>query len=132
MIPGSTSRETVEFAAGRGYPYVALATRLEATDALFKAYDEIAEKHGHTPALGHRGYFTRVHVAPTGEQAPEEGREQLGGRVAQQLNELRVRFGVGHLGVSHFAVEDYGRTLRNIELLGNEVFPRLREMASED
>ncbi|MDE0229707.1 MAG: hypothetical protein OXJ62_12720, partial [Spirochaetaceae bacterium] len=52
--------------------------------------------------------------------------------VARQLNELRVRFGVGHLGVSHFAVEDYGHTLRNLELLGNEVFPRLREMAAED
>ena len=52
--------------------------------------------------------------------------------VARQLNELRVRFGVGHLGVSHFAVEDYGHTLRNLELLGNEVFPRLREMAAGD
>lgn len=198
MIPGSTSRETVEFAAERGYPYVALATRLEATDALFAAYNEIAENAGHVPTPGHRGYFTRVHVAPTDEQALEEGREQFGGRVAQvtsmvdmkihpdvgawmappgyvsreaaiarrrymggtpyafftqgyekaletrqiiigspetvarQLNELRVRFGVGHLGVSHFAVEDYGRTLRNLELLGNEVFPRLREMAAED
>ena len=198
MIPGSTSRETVEFAAERGYPYVALATRLEATDALFKAYDEIAVEHGHTPTPAHRGYFTRVHVAPTDEQALEEGREQFGGRVAQvtsmvdmkihpdvgawmappgyvsreaaiarrrymggtpyafftqgyekaletrqiivgspetvarQLNELRVRFGVGHLGVSHFAVEDYGHTLRNLELLGNEVFPRLRDMAAGD
>lgn len=142
-----------------------------------------------------RGY---PYVAPTDEQALEEGREQFGGRVAQvtsmvdmkihpdvgawmappgfvsreaaiarrrymggtpyafftqgyekaletrqiiigspdtvvrQLNELRVRFGVGHLGVSHFAVEDYGRTLRNLELLGEEVFPRLRELAAED
>ena len=198
MIPGSTSRETVEFAAERGYPYVALATRLEATDALFAAYNEIAEKAGHATTPDRRGYFTRVHVAPTDEQAHEEGREQFGGRVAQvtsmvdmkihpdavawmqppgyvspeaalarrkymggtpyafftqgyetalktrqiiigspetvarQLNELRVRFGVGHLGVSHFAVEDEGRTMRNLELLGEEVFPRLREMAAED
>ena len=198
MIPGSTSRETVEFAAERGYPYIALATRLEATDALFAAYNEIAEQAGHATTPDRRGYFTRVHVAPTDEQAHEEGREQFGGRVAQvtsmvdmkihpdavawmqppgyvspeaalarrkymggtpyafftqgyekaletrqiiigspetvarQLNELRVRFGVGHLGVSHFAVEDEGRTLRNLELLGEEVFPRLREMAAED
>ena len=198
MIPGSTSRETVEFAAERGYPYIALATRLEATDALFAAYNEIAEQAGHATTPDRRGYFTRVHVAPTDEQAHEEGREQFGGRVAQvtsmvdmkihpdavawmqppgyvspeaalarrkymggtpyafftqgyekaletrqiiigspetvarQLNELRVRFGVGHLGVSHFAVEDEGRTMRNLELLGEEVFPRLREMAAED
>ena len=198
MIPGSTSRETVEFAAERGYPYIALATRLEATDALFAAYNEIAEQAGHATTPDRRGYFTRVHVAPTDEQAHEEGREQFGGRVAQvtsmvdmkihpdavawmqppgyvspeaalarrkymggtpyafftqgyekaletrqiiigspetvarQLNELRVRFGVGHLGVSHFAVEDEGRTLRNLELLGEEVFPRLRELAAED
>ena len=52
--------------------------------------------------------------------------------VVRQLNELRVRFRVGHLGVSHFAVEDYGRTMRNLELLGEEVFPRLRELAAGD
>ena len=35
-------------------------------------------------------------------------------------------------GVSHFAVEDYGRTRRNLELLGEEVFPRPRELAAGD
>ena len=83
MIPGSTSRETVEFAALRGYPYIALATRLEATDELFAAYDEIAEKAGHATTADRRGYFTRVHVAPTEEQAHEEGQALFGGRVAQ-------------------------------------------------
>ncbi len=83
MIPGSTSRETVEFAALRGYPYIALATRLEATDELFAAYDEIAGKAGHATTADRRGYFTRVHVAPTEEQAHEEGQALFGGRVAQ-------------------------------------------------
>lgn len=197
-IPGSTSRETVEWAAERGYPYVALATRLEATDELFQTYNDTAEKAGHTPTPAHRGYFTRVHVAETDEQAHEEASALFGGRIAQvtsmtemkihpdagawmsppgyvtreaaltrrkymggtpyafftqgyeaalerrsvivgspatvvaQLNDLRVRFGVGHLGMSHFPIDDGNATQQQLELLGEKVFPQLRDLASSD
>jgi alkanesulfonate monooxygenase SsuD/methylene tetrahydromethanopterin reductase-like flavin-dependent oxidoreductase (luciferase family) len=198
MIPGSTSRETVEWAARRGYPYVALATRLEATDQMFDFYDETARAHGFEVTPGHHGYMMRVHVAETDEKAHEEGKALFGGRIAQvssmtdmkihpdvgawmappgyvskeaaltrkkfmggtpyafftqgyekalettqivvgspetvvkKLNELRKRFRLGHLGISHFPLEDESQTQRNMELLGERVFPRLREMADAD
>ena len=198
MIPGSTSRETVEWAAERGYPYVALATRLEATDQLFKTYNETAERAGHATTPDRRGYFTRVHVAPTDEQAHEEAQALFGGRIAQvtsmadmkihpdvgawmappgyvtreaaltrrkymggtpyafftqgyetaleasqvvvgspetvvgKLDALRACFGVGHLGLSHFPIEDESMTHRQLELLGERVFPQLRDLASSD
>jgi alkanesulfonate monooxygenase SsuD/methylene tetrahydromethanopterin reductase-like flavin-dependent oxidoreductase (luciferase family) len=83
MVPGSTSAETVIWAAERNYPYVALATRLEATDALFATYDRTAEAAGHTVTPGHHGYVIRVHVAPTDAEAHAQGRELFGGRIAQ-------------------------------------------------
>jgi alkanesulfonate monooxygenase SsuD/methylene tetrahydromethanopterin reductase-like flavin-dependent oxidoreductase (luciferase family) len=52
--------------------------------------------------------------------------------VVKKLNELRKRFRLGHLGISHFPMEDESQTQRNMELLGERVFPRLREMADAD
>jgi len=198
MIPGSTSKETVEWAAKRGYPYLALATRLDATEQMFDYFDEVAQAHGHEVTPGHHGYTTRVHVAETDEQAHEEAKKLFGGRRAQvtsmadmklhpdvgawmappgyvskeaamirrkymggtpyaffakgyekaledrqvvvgspdtvveQLNELRKRFRAGHLGIAHFPIEDESMTERNLELLGERVFPKLRELADED
>jgi alkanesulfonate monooxygenase SsuD/methylene tetrahydromethanopterin reductase-like flavin-dependent oxidoreductase (luciferase family) len=83
MVPGSTSAETVIWAAEHGYPYIALATRLEATDGLFKTYDDALRKRGIEPTPEHHGYVIRVHVAATDEQAHTEARELFGGRVAQ-------------------------------------------------
>lgn len=197
MIPGSTSRETVDWAAQRGYPYIALATNLEATDTLFRTYNETATAAGHTPTPYHRGYMIRVHVAETEDQAHEEGRKLFGSRVAAvtsmsqikihpdagawmappgyvtreaarlrrkfmggtpyafftqgyegalknnniivgtpdqvvaKLDELRRRWGLGHLGVSNLPIDDEAITLRNLEMFGAKVFPRLREMAAE-
>ncbi|MDX2221564.1 MAG: LLM class flavin-dependent oxidoreductase, partial [Rhodospirillaceae bacterium] len=83
MVPGSTSAETVIWAAERNYPYVALATRLEATDTLFATYDRTAAAAGHTVTPAHHGYVIRVHVAPSDDEAHAQGRELFGGRVAQ-------------------------------------------------
>ena len=50
----------------------------------------------------------------------------------EQLNDLRKRFGAGHLGLSHFPIEDHIATIRQLELLGEKVFPPLRDLASSD
>ena len=196
MVPGSTSAETVIWAAEHNYPYVALATRLEATDGLFDTYDETLRKTGIAPTPHHHGYMIRVHVAATDEQAHVEGRQLFAGRVAQvssmtdmkmhpdagawmappgyvskeaarqrrkfmggtpyafftqgyekaletaqvvvgspttvvaKLDELRKRFRLGHVGVAHFPMDDEYMTERSLVMLGNDVFPRLRELAA--
>ena len=97
MIPGSTSRETVEWAAKRGYPYVALATRLEATEQMFNYYDQTARDHGHTVTNHNHGYMIRVHIAKTDEQAHEEGKLLFGGRMAQitSMTDMKIHPDVG-------------------------------------
>ncbi len=198
MIPGSTSKETIEWAAKHGYPYVALATRLDATDEMFNFYDKTAEEYGHTVSYNNHGYMIRVHLAESDEKAHEEGKELFGGRMAQitsmknmkinpdvtawmqppgfvskeaalarrkfmggtpyafftqgyekalensqivvgspetvvkNLNKLRKRFKVGHLGISHFPIEDESMTKRSLELFGEKVFPALRDSAQND
>jgi alkanesulfonate monooxygenase SsuD/methylene tetrahydromethanopterin reductase-like flavin-dependent oxidoreductase (luciferase family) len=198
MIPGSTSRETVDWAAQRGYPYIALATSLEATDNLFRSYNETATAAGHRVGPGHRGYMIRVHVAEDEAKAHEEGRELFGNRVAQvtsmskmkihpdagawmappgyvtreaarqrrkylggtpfafftqgyegalannniivgtpeqvvaKLDALRRRWQLGHLGIANLPIEEESRAVRNLELFGTQVFPRLRELAAAD
>ena len=46
MIPGAVSKNTVQWAARRRYPYVMLATRLEPTRQSFEYYDEVAREAG--------------------------------------------------------------------------------------
>lgn len=83
MVPGSTSTETVLWAAEHGYPYIALATRMEATDGLFANYDDALRKRGIEPTPAHHGYVIRVHVAASDDQAHAEARALFGGRIAQ-------------------------------------------------
>jgi alkanesulfonate monooxygenase SsuD/methylene tetrahydromethanopterin reductase-like flavin-dependent oxidoreductase (luciferase family) len=73
-IPGTTSPETVIWAAKHGYPYIALAPPLELVEDVFTLYDKTAQEAGFTPTTEHRGYVIRVNVADTDEKSYEEGK----------------------------------------------------------
>ena len=80
-IPGTTSPETVIWAAQHAYPYIALAPPLDLAEDVFELYDTTAREAGHTPTTDHRGYVVRVAVADTDEEAYEQGKHfywQLG------------------------------------------------------
>ncbi len=79
MIPGAVSKNTVQWAARRRYPYVMLATRLEPTRQSFEYYDEVAREAGYEAGPEHRGYLIKVHVDETEELADEVGRKFLTG-----------------------------------------------------
>jgi alkanesulfonate monooxygenase SsuD/methylene tetrahydromethanopterin reductase-like flavin-dependent oxidoreductase (luciferase family) len=79
MIPGVMSKNTVEWAARRRYPYVMLATRLEPTKQSFDYYAEIAAEEGYEAGPEHRSYLIKVHVDETEELADEVGRKFLTG-----------------------------------------------------
>ena len=78
-IPGAISQRTVEWAAQRRYPYVMLATRLDATQQGFAYYDEQARESGYEAGPQHRGYLFKVHVDETEELAAEVGKKFLTG-----------------------------------------------------
>ena len=79
MIPGAVSKNTVQWAARRRYPYVMLATRLEPTRQSFEYYDEVAREAGYEAGPEHRGYLIKVHVDETEELADEVARKFLTG-----------------------------------------------------
>jgi alkanesulfonate monooxygenase SsuD/methylene tetrahydromethanopterin reductase-like flavin-dependent oxidoreductase (luciferase family) len=76
-IPGVVSTETVKFAAKHRYPYIALNTAPEQTQAVWKLYDEAAEQAGYKSGPSQRGYLLRCHVAETEEKALENARQFL-------------------------------------------------------
>lgn len=76
-IPGVASKETVEFAAERRYPYVALNTAMETTMRVWNLYAETARRVGYEPGPENRGYEIRVHVQDTWEKALECAREYM-------------------------------------------------------
>ncbi|MGD9998784.1 MAG: LLM class flavin-dependent oxidoreductase [Acidimicrobiia bacterium] len=61
-VPGVSSKETILFAAEHGYPYVCLSTTVDQTKAIWKLYDEEAERRGYEAGPQHRGYLMRCHV----------------------------------------------------------------------
>ena len=88
FVPGVTSKETIEFAARHGYPYICLSTTEEQTKAIWGLYDRVAAQAGFTAGPEHRGYLMRVHVQDTREKAIEN---------ANQYMWMRGEFtGVGH------------------------------------
>ena len=78
-IPGTISRNTVRWAAERGYPYLMLATELGPTAQSFEFYDEVAREAGFDPGPEHRGYLFKVHVEETEERAYQVGRKYIEG-----------------------------------------------------
>ena len=76
-VPGVVSRETVVWAAEQRYPYIALNTTIEATQAIWKIYGEAAARVGYKSGRENRGYLIRCHVAETEEKAIKNAREFL-------------------------------------------------------
>ena len=78
-IPGVVSRNTVAWAAKQRYPYIMLATELEATQQSFAYYHEVAEREGYQSGTQNIGYLFKVHVDETEELAYETGRKFIEG-----------------------------------------------------
>lgn len=78
-VPGALSRNTVKWAAERGYPYVMLATELEPTRQSFDYYREVAREAGYEAGPQNFGYMFKVHVDETEELAEKTARKYLKG-----------------------------------------------------
>lgn len=78
-IPGVISPETVVWAAEHGYPYVALATELQATAHMWNLYGETAAKAGYQVGPENFGYFQKLIVADSDEEAYELGKGHIYG-----------------------------------------------------
>jgi alkanesulfonate monooxygenase SsuD/methylene tetrahydromethanopterin reductase-like flavin-dependent oxidoreductase (luciferase family) len=74
-VPGVLSRATVEWAAERRYPYIMLASSIEATKQSFQYYRECAARNGYEAGPQHLGYMMRLHVEETEELAYDTGRK---------------------------------------------------------
>ncbi len=74
-VPGVLSMETVVWAAKHRYPYICLNTTIEATQHIWKTYDEAAREVGYEAGPENRGYLIRCHVQDTDEKAQENGRQ---------------------------------------------------------
>ena len=79
FIPGALSRNTVKWAAERGYPYIQLATDLEPTKSSFEYYRQVARETGYEAGPQHLGYMFKVHVEATEELAEATARKYLRG-----------------------------------------------------
>ncbi len=74
-IPGTSSVESVQWAARHQYPYMNLGSLHETTLEMKRVYRETADEVGFTPGPEHFGYVVRALVADTDEKAREIGRE---------------------------------------------------------
>ena len=78
-IPGSVSASTTKWAAEHRYPYIMLATALEATKQSFQFYFDTAAELGYEAGTQNVGYVLKVHVDETEELAEEVGRKYVQG-----------------------------------------------------
>ena len=75
-IPGTTSPETVRWAAERRYPYIRLSGQgPEQSVDMFDLYRETAKEAGYESGPQHLGYMLHIHVDETDEKAVEVGRK---------------------------------------------------------
>ena len=74
-IPGTSSRETIIWAAEHRYPYIILNMPIDECKKIWKMYDEAAARVGYTAGPEQRGYLIRCHVAETEEKAMQNARE---------------------------------------------------------
>lgn len=73
--PGLTTKETIEWAASHGYPYISLDARVETGRQIWAAYETFAREAGFAPGPEHRGYLVRVQCQDTAEKAERCARE---------------------------------------------------------
>ena len=93
MACGLISKSSMEWAARHHYPYVMLATEMNATKAAFDYYSEVAREEGYEADSQHFGYLLKAHVDETDEMAYDVGRNFVRGRANpfNEGNEGRVR-----------------------------------------
>lgn len=73
-IPGTTSPETVTWAAERRYPYIRLSGQApEQSVDMFELYHKTARECGYESGPQHIGYMLHIHVDETDEKAVEVG-----------------------------------------------------------
>ncbi len=75
--PGTTSPESVKWAAKHRYPYLNLGSLLNLTIQLRQMYMDTAEECGYQAGPEHFGYLVKAVVADTDEKAQEIGRNFL-------------------------------------------------------
>jgi alkanesulfonate monooxygenase SsuD/methylene tetrahydromethanopterin reductase-like flavin-dependent oxidoreductase (luciferase family) len=78
-IPGVISPETVIWAAEHKYPYIALATEIDATAHMWNLYGETAARMGYQIGSENFGYFQKLIVADSEEEAYEMGKGHIYG-----------------------------------------------------
>jgi alkanesulfonate monooxygenase SsuD/methylene tetrahydromethanopterin reductase-like flavin-dependent oxidoreductase (luciferase family) len=93
MACGLISKNSMEWAARRHYPYVMLATEMNATRAAFEYYQEVAREEGYEASSQHFGYLLKAHVDETDDLAYDVGKNFVRGRANpfNEGNEGRVR-----------------------------------------
>lgn len=74
-VPGTASKETVEWAAKHRYPYIMLSTQMEPTKEMFQHYRDCAAAEGYEAGPQHMGFMFWLHVEETEEKAMEVGRK---------------------------------------------------------
>jgi alkanesulfonate monooxygenase SsuD/methylene tetrahydromethanopterin reductase-like flavin-dependent oxidoreductase (luciferase family) len=78
-VPGVISPETVVWAAEHRYPYTALATEPAATARMWNLYGQTAARMGYQIGPENFGYFQKLIVADTDEEAYELGKGHIYG-----------------------------------------------------
>ena len=71
-IPSQGSRETVEWAAQRRYPYLMVYSALDSIKRIFDEYRGCARRAGYEAPPGQFGWMTLIYVAETDRQARAE------------------------------------------------------------
>ncbi len=73
-VPGTASKETVEWAAQHRYPYIMLASQIDLTQQMYQVYYDTAREEGYEAGPQHLGFMFFCHVEETDEKAMEVGR----------------------------------------------------------
>src|SRR5918995_3235670 len=146
-IPGVLSKETIIWAAQKGYPYIALSTAIDATKKIWELYDSVAEETGYAGGPEYRGYLQRCHVAETAEKAMENARQFMwmqgeftglahpvwsspSGYFSPERRRAFVEFAVGR-AVSPRGRQSFEEQIDNMQIIAgtpSTVIPKLRRV----
>ena len=88
-VPGTSSRETVEWCARHRYPYIMLASQIDLTQQMYKIYYDTAREVGYEAGPQHLGFMFFFHVEETEEAGHRGGPHPDPGR-AQPLRPRRA------------------------------------------
>lgn len=72
-VPGTASRETVQWAANHRYPYIMLGSTLEATKEMYDVYYDTSAEQGFEAGPQNLGFMFWLHVEETQKKAEEVG-----------------------------------------------------------